>query len=148
MKEMDYETIKSKPCVLQFYIAAVPAGFPSPADDYIDNELDLHDYLVAHPASTFLHRVDGRSMEGAGIMDGDIVVVDRAAEAKPGRIVIAVLFGEKTLKRLVKSRQGGFMLISEPVEGDRGQYPLFPVDEAHPFETWGVVVGVVRRYPA
>lgn len=67
---MIYETIKNSPCVLQFYIASVSAGFPSPADDYIDNELDLHDYLVDHPAATFLNRVQGRSMEGAGIMDG------------------------------------------------------------------------------
>lgn len=75
---MSVEKIKNSPCILPFFPVGIPAGFPSPADYYIDNDLDLHDYLVMHPAATFLHRVDGRSMEGAGIMDGDIVVVDRA----------------------------------------------------------------------
>ena len=79
-------------------------------------------------------------------MDGDIVVVDRALTAKPGSIVVAILFGEKTIKRLVKSRKGGFALKSEPRSDDQDTYPAFDADEAHPFEVWGVVAGIVRRY--
>ena len=78
----------------------LPAGFPSPADDYLDGEIDLSSYLIDRPAATFLMRVASESMTGAGIFDGDLVVVDRSVEAKDGDVVVVVVNGDLTLKRL------------------------------------------------
>ena len=78
------------------------AGFPSPADDYIETPLDLNDHLIEHPAATFFVRVTGESMIDAGIHDGDLLIVDRALEAGRGSVVIAVVFGEMTVKRLAR----------------------------------------------
>ena len=87
----------------------IAAGFPSPADDYIDIGIDLNEQLIRHPASTFFLRVSGDSMTGAGIHDGDLLVVDRSLDAKPGRIVIAILDGAFTLKRL--QRRNGLLVL-------------------------------------
>ena len=81
------------------------AGFPSPADDYIETMLDLNEYLIKHPAATFFVKASGESMVNAGIHSGDILIVDRSLEAVHGKIVIAALNGELTVKRL--SRQQG-----------------------------------------
>src|SRR5829696_10196945 len=78
----------------------VPAGFPSPADDYLEGEIDLNRLLIERPAACYLMRVSGSSMSGAGILDGDLVVVDRSVEAVPGHVVVAVIHGEMTIKRL------------------------------------------------
>lgn len=82
----------------------VAAGFPSPADDYIDVGIDLNEQLIRHPSSTFFLRVSGDSMTGAGIHHGDLLVVDRSLEPCPGRVVVAVLDGAFTLKRLARHR--------------------------------------------
>lgn len=83
---------------------SVAAGFPSPADDYIDSGIDLNEQLIRHPSSTFFLRVSGESMGGAGILHGDLLIVDRSLEPRPGRIVVAVLDGAFTLKRLARHR--------------------------------------------
>ena len=80
----------------------VAAGFPSPADDYVEVGIDLNEQLIRHPTSTFFLRVSGESMTGAGIHDGDLLVVDRSLDPRPGRVVVAVLDGAFTLKRLVR----------------------------------------------
>src|SRR6476661_8507117 len=85
---------------LPYFEVGVSAGFPSPADDEIERPLDLHDLLVKHPSATFFIRVDGDSMEGAGIYTGDILVVDRALKAEHGTVVVALFNGEFTVKRL------------------------------------------------
>ncbi len=118
----------------------LPAGFPSPADDHLDGEIDLSRHLIERPAATFLMRVAGESMRGAGILDGDMVVVDRSLEPKPGDVVVAVCHGEMTLKRLRRLRDGRAVL--QPENPD---YPEFVVCEEMPAEVWGVVVGVVRK---
>ena len=82
----------------------VAAGFPSPADDYVEVGIDLNEQLIRHPTSTFFLRVSGDSMTGAGIHDGDLLVVDRSLDPRPGRIVVAVLDGGFTLKRLARHR--------------------------------------------
>ena len=82
----------------------IAAGFPSPADDYIDIGIDLNELLIRHPTSTFFLRVSGHSMIGAGIQNGDLLVVDRSLDPKPGHIVIAVLDGAFTLKRMTFNR--------------------------------------------
>lgn len=118
----------------------VPAGFPSPADDYLDGEIDLSAYLIERPAATFLMRVAGDSMKGAGILDGDLVVVDRSIEPRPGHAVVAVLGGDLTLKRLRRLKDGRSMLQAENPD-----YPPLVIGEEMTAEIWGVVVGVVRR---
>src|SRR5210317_1673830 len=85
------------------FLSGVSAGFPSPADDYLDRKLDLNEYLVRNQAATFFVRVAGDSMVGAGINDNDILVVDRALEPGSGSIVIAVVNGDLTVKRLIRS---------------------------------------------
>jgi len=92
------ESIKS--VILPFFSASVPAGFPSPADDYIEAGLDLNEYLVKHPSATFLARASGDSMTRAGILDGALLVVDKSITPKTGHIVIAAINGELTCKIL------------------------------------------------
>ena len=124
----------------------VPAGFPSPADDHLEGELDLNRLLIERPAACYLMRVSGPSMSGAGIMDGDLVVVDRSLEPVPGHVVVAVVGGEMTIKRLRRTGQGRTLLLAEHPD-----YPPVAVAEGDgdgdgdAVEIWGVVVGVVRR---
>ena len=88
---------------------AVAAGFPSPADDYIESRIDLNEVLIRHPSSTFFLRVSGDSMRDAGILDGDLLVVDRAIEPRSGQVVVAVVEGAFTLKYL-RRHQGRWRL--------------------------------------
>jgi DNA polymerase V len=94
------------PLVLPFYDGLVPAGFPSPADDYVETPLDLNDFLIQNKAATFLMRVDGDSMKDAGILDGDLLVVDRAAKPGSGSVVVVAVNGEYTVKRLRRTAEG------------------------------------------
>ena len=130
----------SMPLLLPLAAHRVPAGFPSPPPDYLEDGLDLNAYLVQHPAATFLFSVQGHSMQGAGILDGDKVVVDRAVDARHGHIVVAAVDGEFTLKRLYQ-RHNRVELHPEnpafhPIQFTGGKQ----------LQIWGVVVGVVRRY--
>ncbi len=128
------------PLLLPLAAHRIPAGFPSPATDYVEGALDLNDYLVQHPAATFLFSVQGHSMQGAGILDGDKVVVDRSVPARHGHIVIAVVDGEFTLKRLYQ-RHNRLELHPE----NPAFHPI-RLTGGKQLEIWGVVVGVVRRY--
>jgi len=140
-----------KPCVLTpvlgrrvplpFFVSRVPAGFPSPAEDYSDGVLDLND-LIEHPAATFFVRVSGYSMTGAGIFDGDLLIVDRSIKPRSGQIVVAVSAGDMVVKRLRK-RAGGWWLVPESQEHDEFQ----AVEMAEDSEIWGVVKNVVRCLP-
>ena len=121
------------------YLARIPAGFPSPAEDYLEGALDLNAYLVRRPAATFLVRVGGDSMAGAGIVDGDLLVVDRSEEATSGRIVVAVVDGEWTVKRL-RFRGGARLLVPE-----NPKYAPVRIEPGQELRIWGVVVGVARR---
>ena len=118
----------------------LPAGFPSPADDYLEGEIDLNRLLIERPAACYLMRVSGPSMSGAGIMDGDLVVVDRSVEAVSGHVVVAAIHGEMTLKRLRRLRDGRHLLKAE-----NPAYPSTIIGEESPAEVWGVVVGCVRK---
>lgn len=115
-----------------------PAGFPSPAEDFVEATLDLNEYLVRHPAATFFVRVVGDSMRDAGIHSGDLLVVDRAVDPTPGRIVVAAVAGELTVKRLVE-RAGSLLLM--PANPD---FEPLDVTEDESFTVWGVVTAVVR----
>ena len=116
------------------------AGFPSPAADYAEDGLDLNHYLVQNKPATFMFTVKGDSMLGAGICDGDKVVVDKALKPKHKDIVVAVVDGEYTIKRLYQSR-GRIELQPE-----NPSYQAITFNEGSELQIWGVVVGVVRKY--
>lgn len=125
---------------LPFYEARISAGFPSPATDYVENALDLNDLLVTNPPATFFLRVSGDSMIKAGIQDHDILVVDRAVPPKSGRIVIAALNGELTVKRLELTSQG--MQLCP----DNDRYQPIVITEDMDFHIWGVVTAVIHQF--
>ncbi|MDY0912260.1 translesion error-prone DNA polymerase V autoproteolytic subunit [Rathayibacter festucae] len=118
---------------------AVAAGFPSPAQDYFDGSLDLNDHLIRDKTSTFIVRVSGGSMTGAGISDGDELVVDRSLTPTHGSVVIAILDGELTVKRL-ELNPGGVVLRAENPD-----YPPILVDELSDLQIWGVVTVCLHR---
>jgi DNA polymerase V len=118
----------------------ISAGFPSPAADYTEEELDLNTYLVRNKPATFMFSVKGDSMVGASIEDGDKVVVDRALNPKHNDIVVAVLNGEYTIKRLFKHMGRVELRPENPA------YQPIKFKDGSELEVWGVVVGVVRRY--
>ena len=120
------------------YTCPVSAGFPSPAEDYLEGKLDLNEFLVKHPAATFFVRVSGDSMIRAGIHPGDLLIVDRALEATDGRVIIAVVNGELLVKRLhIKGKY--FSLIA-----DNPNYPPLQITAETEFQTWGVVTNVIH----
>ncbi len=126
------------PCLRPLYASAVAAGFPSPADDYIETPLDLNDHLIDHPAATFFVRVTGESMIDAGIHDGDLLIVDRALDPVHGNIVIAVIFGEMTVKRLAR-RDGRVFL-----EAANRDYAPTEITHEMDLHIWGVCRHVVH----
>ncbi len=122
------------------YASRPQAGFPSPGDDQIEKMLDINDLVVEHPASTFYVRVSGDSMEGAGIFDNDVLVVDRAVEPKHGSIVVAAVFGELVVKYLEKYN-GTMHLVSA-----QAGYAPIDINENDECYLWGTVVGSVRIF--
>ncbi|MGB1890940.1 MAG: LexA family protein [Candidatus Latescibacterota bacterium] len=124
---------------IPFFIARVPAGFPSPAADYLDDGLDLNNLVIRHPAATFFVRVEGESMLGAGIHPGDTLVVDRAEVPADRSVVVAVLNGEFTVKR-ISQEDGTLSLVSE-----NERMPPIRLSEEMDFEVWGVVTYVIHQ---
>lgn len=112
---------------------SVPAGFPSPAEDFVEGPLDLNRYLIHHPAATFFVRVIGDSMIGVGIYPHDLLIVDRAVTPIHGSIVIAVVNGDLTVKRLHQHGERISLLPENPV------YEPIHITAAMAFEVWGVV---------
>ena len=129
-------------CEVRLISHRISAGFPSPASDYVEDGLDLNDYLVRNKPATFMFTVKGDSMTGASIEDGDKVVVDRSQAPQHNDIVVAVVDGEYTIKRLFM-RDGAVELRPE-----NAAFSAIRFAEGRELEVWGVVVGVVRRYPA
>lgn len=115
----------------------VAAGFPSPADDYLEKDIDLVDELVKHPLSTFFMRVKGDSMKDAYIPDMALLVVDKAITPTSGKIVVAVVNGEFTLKRLVKTPRSWVLHPENPL------YKPIPITEEMDFQVWGVVTKII-----
>ena len=126
--------------VRPLFLCGVSAGFPSPADDYIDRLLDLNELLITNPPATFFVKVAGDSMTGAGIYDGSILIVDRSIEATNGRIVIAAVNGELTVKRLVKSNDS-CRLVAENAD-----YAPLEITKESQCEIWGVVTSVIQQF--
>ena len=110
----------------------VSAGFPSPADDYIDLGIDLNMHLIENPSSTFFLRVNGESMTGAGIQNGDLLIIDRSINARPGNIVIAILDGSFTVKRLILNKGSLYLQAENP------NYPSINLQSYGDVQIWGV----------
>lgn len=123
---------------LPMYGNRLSAGFPSPADDFLDKKIDLNEHLIKHPAATFFIRVEGDSMIHAGIFSGDTLIVDRSLQAENGKVVVAVLNGEFLVKRLKKIRNKIFL------EAENPKYKPIEITESVPFEIWGVVTTVIH----
>ncbi|KTD32577.1 translesion error-prone DNA polymerase V autoproteolytic subunit [Legionella israelensis] len=121
------------------YTSKVQAGFPSPADHYIETCLDLNSHLIAHPASTFFVIALGDSMSGAGIQSGDMLIVDKSLEATHGKIIIAAIDGELTVKRLA-NRGGRVQLLPE-----NSSYQPIDITEEQELVIWGVVTHVIHQ---
>lgn len=126
--------------LLPIFTSRVQAGFPSPADDHLEDTLDLNKHLIQHQEATFFVRAQGDSMLGAGIHQGDILIVDKALVAKSGRIVIAVIDGEFTVKRLHKYK-GVITLKAENPE-----FKDILIKEGSELIIWGVVTSVIHQY--
>ena len=126
------------PLTLPLFSHHVRAGFPSPADDYVCDALDLNEHLVSHREATFFLRAKGYSMTGAGIQDGDLLVVDRSLHPAHRSIVIAVVDGEFTVKRLYK-RGGRIRLLAENPD-----YAPIELQEGQELQVWGVVTSVIH----
>ncbi len=118
---------------------SVQAGFPSPAQDHIEKQLDLNEYLVRHPAATFFVRVEGESMSGARIQSGDILIVDRSLEPADKKIVVAVLDGEFTVKRL-RISNGKLQLVPE-----NDAFSPVEISDDTDFQIWGVVTYIIHK---
>jgi DNA polymerase V len=134
-----YHASASKVCPLPLFISAIQAGFPSPADDYIEKALDLNELVIQRPAATFYVRVQGDSMQNAGIFSGDILVVDRSLTAQNKNIIVAVLEGEFTVKRLVFQTDGMYLFAENPA------YSPIKLNPEACFEVWGVVTYVIHK---
>lgn len=117
----------------------VEAGFPSPADDYVERSLDLNEELIQHPAATYFIRAGGHSMQGAGIYDGDLLIVDRSLTSEVGMVVVAVVDGEFTVKRLARNSQGMVLAAEHP------NYAPIAIGPDTDVRIWGVVSSVVHR---
>ncbi|MBM3590871.1 MAG: translesion error-prone DNA polymerase V autoproteolytic subunit [Alphaproteobacteria bacterium] len=135
-----HEYIDNKCFNLPLYQSAVRAGFPSPADDYIAETIDLNKYLIKHPTATFLVRVIGDSMIDAGINDGDVLVVDRSLEVKNGNIVIASINGELTVKKILKNNRG---VLLNPANK---KYSPIELKDFNDNIIWGVVTSVIHKF--
>ncbi len=118
---------------------SVTAGFPSPAEDYMDTKLDLNKYCIRNPASTYFVRVEGESMRNAGIFDNDILIVDRSLSAKHNDVIVATVDGEFLVKRFCKQGKTCF-LAAENIG-----YPPIIIDDTTDFGMWGVVTSVIHR---
>ncbi|MEI8351967.1 MAG: translesion error-prone DNA polymerase V autoproteolytic subunit [bacterium] len=123
------------------FLSQVAAGFPSPADDHIEQRLDLNQYMIQHDAATYFVRVKGDSMSDAGIRDNDVLVVDRSITARVGSIVVAVVNGELTVKTLGRTQTGQPLLTPA-----NARFEAIEIRDGMTFEVWGVVTGSVRKF--
>lgn len=123
---------------IPLFLQMISAGFPSPAEDYIDKRLDLNEYLIKHPSATFFVRVEGDSMINAGIHHGDILIVDRSLEAAHKTIIVAVINGELTVKRMHKINDTLYLLP------ENDNFEAITIREEMDFQVWGVVTHVIH----
>ena len=126
---------------IPYILSRISAGFPSPADDYIENNLSISELLIKNQLSTFLMKASGESMIEAGINDGDVLVVDRSLEARSSDIVIAIFEGDLTVKRLIIKADGSAILKAE-----NPLYKNILISEYTELEIWGVVTSAIHQF--
>jgi len=123
---------------LPFVSNGISAGFPSPADDFLDINIDLNKHLIKNPSTTFYGRVKGNSLIDAGINDGDLLIIDKSLEPTNGKIAVCFIDGEFTVKR-IKLEKDVIWLIAENKD-----YPPIKVTKDNDFVIWGVVINVIK----
>ncbi|MBC62198.1 MAG: DNA polymerase V [Zetaproteobacteria bacterium] len=131
--------VKNKGYRIPLFSSRVSAGFPSPADDHLAQKLDLNEHLIKHPNATFFLRVAGESMKDAGIFDGDILVVDKSLTPSSGKIIVAAINGELTVKRFFRN---GKQVILAP---ENKNYQPLTLREEEDLIIWGVVTNVIHK---
>ncbi len=120
--------------------ASVSAGFPSPAENYMERKIDLNLELIKNPAATFFVRVEGDSMQEAGILNGDTLIVDRSLSPREGKIVVAVVNGEFTVKKIVRAKGKLFL-----APANKNYSPLEITPETD-FSVWGIVIHAIHSF--
>ena len=120
--------------IIPFANETISAGFPSPAEEYIEPGIDLNKYLIRNPVSTFFLRVSGNSMNNAGIYNNDLLIIDRSINPHPGHIVVALLDGEFTLKRLIKEKNNYYL------KAEKENYPSINLYDYQDIQIWGVAI--------
>ena len=139
-KSLDlFSIIKNTQINTPVFLDKISAGFPSPATDYMENKLDLNEYLIKHPAATFIVKTSGSSMINADIYSGDLLVVDRSLTPRNNNIVIASIFGDLTVKK-IKKKDKLFFLVSANED-----YPSIEVKEEMECFIWGVVTYIIHE---
>ncbi len=125
---------------LPFLESQIPAGFPSPADDYMELSLDLNEKLIRNPSSTFFAQITGSSMVNAGINDGDLVIVDKSLPVKDNSVLVCSIDGEFTLKRFKKiDNETGYLMPENP------DYKPIKINKHNNFMIWGVVTYTIHK---
>lgn len=133
------DLIQNKSYLIPLYSSHISAGFPSPADDHLATKLDLNQHLIKNPSASFFLKVSGDSMVGAGIYDGDLLVVDRSIEAKDGKVIIAAVDGQLTVKRLREDRGKKYLMP------ENSKYQAIEIKEEQEVIVWGVVTNVIHK---
>ena len=140
-KELEiYSADIDKSLEIPYFENGVSAGFPSPAEDYMHSKLDLNNLLVQHPSATYYVRVIGDSMINAGIVSGDLLVVDRSLEANDGCIIVAFIEGEFTVKRIKKKKNKIFL------QAENNNYKAIEITKDMDFEIFGVVAHAIHHF--
>ena len=134
-----FRTEKGKSIELNLFTNPVYAGFPSPAEDFVDRKLDLNDYLIKNPSATFFVKVNGNSMINAGVFDKDILIVDRSLEPSDGKVVIGVINGEFTVKRILKKGNRLFLKAENEI------FKPIEITEDMDFKIWGIVSYTIHK---
>ena len=137
---MDFFDSATKKFRIPLLNDSVSAGFPSPADDYTEENIDLNEHLISNPFSTFFLRVKGDSMINAGIKDKDLIIVDKSLTDKPGNIIIAMIDGEFTIKRLSIKNNELYL------KAENHNYPDFRFKNHIDVQIWGVVIYSIHSY--
>ena len=137
---MDSFDLTTKKLKIPLLTDSVSAGFPSPADDHTEENIDLNEHLISNPFSTFFLRVKGESMINAGIKDKDLIIVDKSLTARPGHIIIAMIDGEFTIKRLSMINNELYL------KAENHNYPDFKFRNHTNVQIWGVVIYSIHSY--
>lgn len=139
-QSIQFPAIAKHPIRAPLFSSKVAAGFPSPADDYVEDRLSLDEHLIHHREATFFVRAKGNSMVGAGIFDGDLLIVDKSLNASSGDIVIAIVDGDLTVKRLIMR---GTQVILKP---ENHRFKEIEFKDGQELQIWGVVTSTVKTF--